>query len=77
MLERSMALETISIEAGNQTKIVIVETLKIALVEATSLEAMRDEEVLETISTVAGNQTKIVIVETLKITLVEATRTTK
>jgi hypothetical protein len=63
--------------AGNQTKIVIVETLKITLVEATSPAAMRDEEVLETISIEAGNLTRMVIVETLKITLVEATRTTK
>jgi hypothetical protein len=52
-------LETISTVAGNQTKIVIVETLKIASVETTSLATMWDEEVLETISTVAGNQTKI------------------
>jgi len=56
---------------------VIVETLKIALVVATSLAAMRSEEALETISIEAGNLTKIVIVETLKIALVVATRTTK
>jgi hypothetical protein len=77
MLERSMALETMSIEAGNLTKIVIVDTLKIALVVATSLTAMWDEEALETMSIEAGDLTKIVIVETLKITLVVATRTTK